>query len=151
MCRLPAVLLMLLLAVVYADPLPVPEVYGETEEMPAPERYSWEAGLFGNLVPGLGYFLIEEPIWGVVEIGLVGGGVALMIIGANQTGSLAGFDEILFGACIMNTAYLGGLIHAPLLALEKNERLEYALYLSPGLGVSGDGEFYPTLSLALRF
>jgi hypothetical protein len=147
MSRLYAVLL-LLPVIVSADPGPVPEGYAET---PAPERYSWEAGLFGNLVPGLGYFLIEEPVWGAVEIGLVGGGVALLIVGSNMTGFLSGTGEMVIGGCIAGGAYLGGLIHAPLLAEHKNERLGYSLSFSPGLGVAEDGGCYLTLSLALRF
>jgi hypothetical protein len=151
MFRLYAVLLLLIPIASLANPLPVPEGSGEAMETPAPERYSWEAGLFGNLVPGLGYFLIEEPVWGAVEIGIVGGGVALIIVGANQTGFLSGLGEMVIGGCIAGAAYLGGLIHAPLLAEYKNEHLGYSLSLSPGLGAARDGGCYPVLRLTLCF
>jgi hypothetical protein len=151
MMRLIVVLTLPLLVVAHADPVPVPESFGETVVTPAPAKYSWEAGLLGNLVPGLGYFLIEEPVWGLVEIGLVGGGITLLIVGSNMTGLLSGIGETVVGGCLAGAAYLGGLIHAPLLAEYKNERLEYSLFLSPGMGVAGDGECYPTLNLTLRF
>jgi hypothetical protein len=151
MRRLLAVLPLLLPFVVRADPLPAPRGSDETAETPAPARYSWEAGLFGNLVPGLGYFLIGEPVWGAVEIGLVGGGVALMIVGSNMTGLFSGIGETVVGGCLAGAAYLGGLVHAPLLATWKNEHRSASLEFSPGLGVAGDGECYPTLNLALRF
>jgi TM2 domain-containing membrane protein YozV len=103
-----------------------------------PEHYSWAAGLFGNFVPGLGYFLIGEPVLGLVEIGLMGGVIALV-------------SEPAIGWPIIGAAYLGGLIHAPILAGWKNEHQSVSLDLSPGLGVASNGECYPTLNLALRF
>ncbi len=151
MMRLNALLTLLLLVVAHADPVPVPEGYGDTVETPAPAEYSWEAGLFGNLVPGLGYFLIEEPVWGVVEIGLVGGGITLVIVGSNMTGFMSGIGETVIGSCLAGAAYLGGLVHAPLLAEWKNEHQSVSLDLYPGLGVASNGECYPTLNLALRF
>jgi len=104
MSRLNAVLLLLFPVVTPADPEPIPEGSGGTVETPARECYSWEAGLFGNLVPGRGYFLIGEPAWGAVEIGLVGSGVALVITGSNMTGFVAGIGEMVIGGCIAGAA-----------------------------------------------
>ncbi|MBD3371395.1 MAG: zinc-ribbon domain-containing protein, partial [Candidatus Coatesbacteria bacterium] len=51
-----------------------------TEESTASNtrEYSWSTALMGNLLPGLGYFLIDEPWWGVAELGLIGVGTALV-------------------------------------------------------------------------
>ncbi len=142
MMRLHVALTLLLMVAVYADPVPAPHSSGETDETPVPAEYSWEAGLFGNLVPGLGYFLIGEPVWGVVELGIMRGG---LIIPSSE------FTGLIVLICIEGGAYLGRLINAPLLAEWKNEHQSVSLNLSPGMGVAGNGECCPTLNLALRF
>lgn len=116
------------------------------------KHYSWSTALLGNLLPGLGYFLIDEPWWGVAELGLMGIGTGLVIIGVNETsGFLGGLDEMIYGFTIMGAAWLGGLIHAPLLAAYKNEQAGYSLSLEPGLMLAADGSALPALTLDLRF
>jgi hypothetical protein len=121
-------------------------------EVEPTKHYSWEAGLFGNLIPGLGYFLIEETWWGVAEIGLCGAGVLLLKVGEGiHDGFLNGLGEMYAGAMILGISYIAGLIHAPLLAEYKNEQQKVALDLTPGLGLDSSGEVYPTLQLTLSF
>jgi len=116
------------------------------------KHYSWEAGLFGNLIPGLGYFLIEETWWGVAEVGLCGVGVLLLKVGEGmQDGLLSGLGEMFAGGMILGISYMGGLIHAPLLAEYKNNQQKVALDLSPGIGLDSEGEVYPTVQLTLSF
>ncbi len=116
------------------------------------KEYSWSTALLGNLLPGLGYFLIDEPWWGVAELGLMGVGTGLVIIGANETsGFLGGLEEMVYGFTIMGAAWLGGLIHAPLLAEDKNERAGYTLSLRSGLMLTAEGSPLPALTLDLRF
>ncbi len=120
------------------------------------KHYSWEAGLFGNLIPGLGYFLIDEPIWGIVDstlsFGGIIGGIALAYSGSDygcpspRTYIVA--PIIFYVGC---ASWLGGIIHAPLLAGYKNEQQKVALDLSPGLGLDSEGGAYPTVQLTLSF
>lgn len=115
------------------------------------KHYSWSTALLGNLLPGLGYFLIDEPGWALAELGVMGAGTALIIIGSQETGFMGGFGEIISGFIVISGAWLGGLIHAPLLAAYKNERAGYSLSLEPGLMLAADGSALPALTLDLRF
>ena len=115
------------------------------------EPYSWGLALVGNLLPGLGYFLIDEPWWGVAELGIIGASTALVIVGAEKTGFMEGLPELVLGFSFMSFAWLGGLIHAPLLAVYKNDQLGYSLELEPGLYLAEEGELRPGLRLSFVF
>lgn len=115
------------------------------------KEYSWSTALFGNLLPGLGYFLIDEPGWALAELGIMGAGTALIIIGSQETGFMGGFGEIISGFIVISGAWLGGLIHAPLLAVYKNEQAGYSLQLEPGVHYSDNAGWSPALRLSFCF
>jgi hypothetical protein len=128
----------------------LPAIPAETAEGNAKE-YSWSTALFGNLLPGLGYFLIDEPGWALAELGIMGAGTALIIIGSQETGFMGGFGEIISGFIVISGAWLGGLIHAPLLAAYKNEQAGYSLQLEPGVHYSDNAGWSPALRLSFCF
>ncbi|MCD4732767.1 hypothetical protein K8R78_00860 [bacterium] len=150
-----ALFLLLVISAGYADPLPVPEEDTkessiEVEVEPTPTKYysPWVAG-FGNLFPGLGYFLIDELWWAAAEYALMGGGFlwgALVAADPNL-----GYMRYIIGTSSFLTVYSISLIHAPLLADYKNEQQVLSLDLSPGVGLDSSGEVYPTVQLTLSF
>ncbi|MCD4732768.1 hypothetical protein K8R78_00865 [bacterium] len=157
-----ALLILLVVSVSLADPMPVPET---TEEEPirggvlnnpdievnlTPGEYydPWLAG-FGNIIPGMGYFLIKEAGWGLAELGLVGGGLLVADI-TSRSGSMD-MTPVLVGTFVAGGAYFLGIIHAPFLAVYKNERQALALDLTPCVGLDSEGEVYPTVQLTLSF
>jgi len=158
-----ALFILLVVSMSLADSIPVPEETEETVESdgaieitvePAPVKYysPWLAG-FGNVViPGLGYFLIEETWWGVAELGIAVGAVSTVVISGISFafGSVDG-EAISIPMVLLSAAWIGGAIHAPLLAEYKNEQQKVALDLSPGVGLDSEGAAYPTVQLTLSF
>jgi Flp pilus assembly pilin Flp len=147
-----ALFVLLVVSVSLADPMSVPEDTDgavEVELVPAKYYSPWVAG-FGNLVPSVGYFLIDEPGWAAIELGVIGGGVVLAVL--PTAGSFgANMSRAFMGVGIIAVAYFGSIIHAPFLAGYKNNQQKVALDLSPGLGLDSEGEVYPTVQLTLSF
>ncbi|MCD4732769.1 hypothetical protein K8R78_00870 [bacterium] len=155
--------LLLIVSSSYAEILPVPdentdessvevEVAVEPETTPL-NHYSPLIAGFGNIIPGLGYFLIDEPGWAWAELGIMGGGAVLGFLIAypgdsSRNSSLDGYMIFMF---VTTSAYIASIIHAPLLASYKYNQQKVALDLSPGVGLDSEGEVYPTIQLTLSF
>lgn len=154
-----ALFLLVIVSVSIAETQPVPEDADEVVESdgaieitvePKPlTHYSPLIAGFGNIIPGLGYFLIDEPWWAVAEYALMGGGLLWGALAAIDPDLNYMFPIIGLGSFL--TVYSISLIHAPLLALHKYNQQRVALDLSPGLGLDSEGGAYPTVQLTLSF
>jgi len=152
-----ALCILLAVSVSLANSIPVPEETEETVESdgaieitvePAPVKYysPWLAG-FANIIPSLGYFLIDEPVWGIAELCVVAG-VSTFGFVFTATEDDSNSDS---WKHVILYVILGGVLHAPLLAEYKNEQQKVALDFSPGVGLDSEGEVYPTVQLTLSF
>jgi len=157
-----ALFILLVVSMSLADSIPVPEETEETVESdgaieitvePAPVKYYSPclAG-FGNIIPSLGYFLIDEPGWAWAELGLMGLAGTVGAIGvAMLPTTTRGYLLMISAFYLALGTELAGIVHAPLLADYKNNQQKVALDLSPGVGLDSTGEVYPTVQLTLSF